>query len=57
MASIYSEGVHGGMGVFMIGSIEIDKLTSRFKDNQSEILKKLEEVFNRALAADVNEVQ
>lgn len=49
--------VHGGMGVFMIGSIEIDKLTSRFKDNQSEILKKLEEVFNRALAADVNEVQ
>lgn len=49
--------VHGGIGVFMIGSIEIDKLTLRFKDNQSEILKKLEEIFNRALAADVNEVQ
>lgn len=49
--------VHGGIGIFMIGSIEIDKLMLRFKDNQTEILKKLEEVFNRALAADVNENQ
>lgn len=49
--------VHRGIGVFMVGSIEIDKLVLKFKDNQSEILKNLEEVFNRAHATDVNEIQ
>lgn len=47
--------LHGGIGVFLIGGIEIDKLLSKFKKNQPQILEKLKNVFISTLTADVNE--
>lgn len=44
----FSTFLHGGIGVFTIGNIEINKLLLNFKENRSEILKKVEEVFEKA---------
>ncbi len=51
----FSTFLHGGIGVFMIGNIEIDKLLLNFKENRSEILKKLETVFDKALIDDAKD--
>lgn len=51
----FSTFVHGGIGVFMIGNIEIDKLLLNFKENRKEILKKVEEVFDKAFDDDIKD--
>lgn len=39
--------IHGDAKIFLIGSIEIDKLLVRFKENMAQIQKKSKEVFER----------
>lgn len=51
----FSTFLHGGIGVFMIGNIEIDKLLLNFKENRSEILKKVEKVFDKAIIDDAKD--
>ena len=41
--------IHGDAKIFLIGSIEIDKLLVRFKENMAQIQKKSKEVFERYL--------
>lgn len=44
--------VHGGIGVFMIGDVDIGKLLIRFKENQVAVLQKIETIFNNSFMAD-----
>lgn len=44
--------IHGGIGGFWVGGIEIDKLLLKFRENQSKTLKKLEEIFIAASISD-----
>lgn len=44
--------VHGGIGVFMIGDVDIGKLLIKFKENQTAVLQKIEAVFNNAYKID-----
>lgn len=46
--------LHGGIGAFLIGGIEIDKLLLNFKKSQPQMLEKLKNVFNSTLTADIN---
>ena len=39
--------IHGDAKIFLIGSIEIDKLLVRFKENMAQIQKKSKEIFER----------
>lgn len=47
--------LHGSIGIFLIGGIEIDKLLLKFKKNQPQMLEKLKNVFNSTFTAGVNE--
>lgn len=47
--------VHGGIGVFMIGDVDIGKLLIKFKENQTAVLQKIEAVFNNSFMADSTE--
>ncbi len=49
--------LNGNIGIFLIGSIEIDKLLIKFKDNLPSIKIKTEEVFNHTLLYKSNDFQ
>ena len=40
--------VHGDIGLFMIGDVDIGKLLIKFAENQSVVLQKIEAVFDNA---------
>ncbi len=47
--------VHGDIGVFMIGDVDIGKLLIKFKENQTTVLQKIETIFDNAFTANTTE--